>query len=132
MNAQELLQRFAVLRHEGVAEPHFDLLIDLDGRSPLATWRSPAWPITAVTPLLLQATHRRIYMDYQGPIGGGRGTVTRVDSGPCRVEVLSPGHWLIALATGVRLDLVQLDADQWEARLLPPRDGPAASATPAA
>lgn len=29
--------------------------------------------------------HRLLYLDYEGPISGGRGSVTRIDGGRCRV-----------------------------------------------
>ena len=107
--------RFAVLRHEGVPSPHFDFLVDLDGVSPLATWRSNAWPIVAPLTLLRRPDHRRIYLDYEGPISGNRGQVTRVDAGECRLVQLSVDHWQLAMPGALMLDLRRLDADRWQA-----------------
>lgn len=115
MSKPSTSQRFAVLRHEGVPEPHFDLLVDVDGASLLATWRCDAWPITAPLMLVRQADHRRIYLDYEGPVSGDRGQVRRVDAGPCRVMELSADHWQIALAEATTLDLRRLDGDRWQA-----------------
>jgi hypothetical protein len=47
----------------------------------LMTWRSPRWPVDTDTPLVRLADHRLAYLDYQGPISGRRGRVTRVASG---------------------------------------------------
>lgn len=115
MSKPSTSQRFAVLRHEGVPEPHFDLLVDVDGVSPLATWRCEEWPIVSPRILLRQSDHRRIYLDYEGLIRGNRGQVRRVDAGPCRVAELSADHWQIARAGAMTLDLVRLDGDRWQA-----------------
>ena len=37
--------RYVILRHEGVAEPHFDLMFEASPGAPLLTWRSMEWPI---------------------------------------------------------------------------------------
>ena len=111
--------RFAVLRHEGVPTPHFDLLVDVDGVSPLATWRSDAWPIVAPLTLLRQPDHRRIYLDYQGPLSANRGQVTQVDAGQCRLAQLSVDHWQLSWPGAPMLDLRRVDADRWQACLLP-------------
>ena len=36
--------RYAVLLHSGIAEPHFDLLIEPEPGALLMTWRLPRWP----------------------------------------------------------------------------------------
>lgn len=80
------LLRFAVLHHEGVAEPHFDLLFEREPGSALAAFRSPVWPITQATELTALKDHRREYLEYEGPVSGDRGHVTRVAGGTVRVE----------------------------------------------
>jgi hypothetical protein len=78
--------RFVVLRHEQHSGVHFDLMIDR-GDS-LATWQCPAPPETA-TNADMQCRrigeHRRAYLEYEGPISGDRGSVTRHDQGFCRI-----------------------------------------------
>jgi hypothetical protein len=92
--------RYVVLRHEGVPEPHFDLMLERGDGEPLATWRSSAWPIvdgTRVTPL---PDHRRDYLAYQGPISDDRGYVARVADGTFRWESPAPpGATSICLLT---------------------------------
>ena len=73
--------RYVVLRHEGVPEPHFDLMFETKPGGPLRTWRSAVWPLEDQTQLVELGEHRRAYLDYQGPISGGRGRVRRVAAG---------------------------------------------------
>ena len=76
--------RFVVLRHQpgaaGRRELHWDLMLEAGGQ--LRTWaldREPAADtIIAATRL---ADHRSDYLDYEGPISGGRGEVRRFDHG---------------------------------------------------
>ena len=43
--------RYVVLRHEGIDEPHFDVMFETTSGSKLVTWRSPRWPIESETKL---------------------------------------------------------------------------------
>lgn len=79
--------RYAILRHEAVAEPHFDLLFETAPGSMLAAWRAPRWPITRRTRLLRLPDHRPLYLDYEGPVSGDRGRVNRVAGGAYRLNV---------------------------------------------
>ncbi|WP_435007521.1 DNA polymerase ligase N-terminal domain-containing protein [Tundrisphaera lichenicola] len=78
--SQEIRQ-FAILKHQwnGV---HWDFLVE-DGPT-LRTWAidSPIVPDKDLPARELPA-HRRIYLDYEGEISGGRGSVTRWDRGEC-------------------------------------------------
>src|SRR5580765_1966878 len=67
--------RYVILHHTGVPTPHYDLMFETDPGSPLATWRSPTWPITDPTLLERLADHRRDYLEYQGPLTNNRGEV---------------------------------------------------------
>ena len=78
--------RFVVLRHDGIPDPHFDLMFETSPGSSLVTWRSARWPIDRETPLVRIAEHRRSYLDYQGPVSGGRGQVHRVTTGFYRLQ----------------------------------------------
>lgn len=48
---------------------------------------SVSWPPGTRFEAERLADHRREYLQYEGPISGGRGVVRRVASGECRVEV---------------------------------------------
>lgn len=78
--ADELL-RYVVLRHEGVDEPHFDLMFETSPGSPLAAWRAARWPLETGIPLTPLPDHRADYLTYEGPLSDNRGRVTRVAQG---------------------------------------------------
>jgi hypothetical protein len=107
-----MLVRYAILRHEGIDPPHFDLLFEAAPGSMLAAWRSDTWPIVAPTPLVRLADHRPRYLDYEGAISGNRGHVRRVESGTCTIEN-SQQQWTILLLAGQRLSLRRIHDDQW-------------------
>jgi hypothetical protein len=105
--------RFVVLHHTGVAEPHFDLMIESAPGADLMTWRCGSWPIEAEAPAKRLKDHRRAYLDYEGVVSGGRGEVQRVAEGICRVQWSSPGDLLISLAAAT-LRLQQAEGDAWQ------------------
>ena len=77
--------RYVVLRHEGVEEPHFDLMFETSPASALSTWRSPEWPLKVGTKVTRLPDHRPWYLTYEGEISGARGWVRRVASGTHRL-----------------------------------------------
>ena len=80
--------RYVVLHHVGHGEPHYDLMLERDADGPLETYRVAAWPVVGRERLTPLADHRRVYLTYEGEVGGGRGSVRRVDAGPL---LRSPG-----------------------------------------
>jgi hypothetical protein len=117
-----VVRRFAVLRHEGVESPHFDLLIETAPGGALAAWRCEDWPIDRPASLVRLPDHRSIYLDYEGPVSGNRGTVRRVAGGECRVSVGAEG-WMVDLhaVPPVQLRLVPAEGDRWRAEPLSPK-----------
>jgi len=89
--------RYVVLRHDGIAEPHFDFLFEREPGSDLITFRFPDWPIWEVTEVTELRPHRRVYLSYEGDISGGRGNVQRIAEGTCRVEHAGDGTWRVTL-----------------------------------
>lgn len=79
--------RTAVLLHITRADSHHDWLIEspLDPVGRLWTARvtppPPAWRQAGRLMLHELKPHRRAYLSYQGDLGGGRGSVRRVDTG---------------------------------------------------
>ena len=82
--------RFVLLRHDVPrgAEPltggralHWDLMLETAGV--LHTWALAEQPYPAGTNCLAErlADHRLLYLDYEGEVSGGRGTVSRLDGG---------------------------------------------------
>ncbi len=112
---------FVVLRHDH-PQPHFDLLLD-DGHS-LRTWRLARLPAAGVeTTCESLPAHRRIYLEYEGPVSGGRGTVARELAG--RYEIVDES------ADGLRLLLI-LQHHRLAATLAPPTGAGLATFRPAA
>jgi hypothetical protein len=108
--------RFAVLWHHQVAEPHFDLMVETQPGSDLATWRSPVWPISERTAVVRLKDHRRVYLEYDGEISEGRGRVDRVGDGTCQIEIESDRALVIRFieVPGV-LRLERAGDQEWDA-----------------
>lgn len=87
------MARAAVLRHElPDGSHHFDWLFEqASGSDPderaLIAWRLPAPPTGAGGRFeaVRLPPHRRLYLDFEGPVSGGRGTVTRIASGHAEI-----------------------------------------------
>lgn len=89
--------RFAILQHTLPASheragTHWDLLFELpDPDSRLLTFACPQ-PPTDATDMVVERLpdHRRLYLDYEGPISDDRGEVVRWDRGEYQ------GGWMIS------------------------------------
>jgi hypothetical protein len=92
------MPRFVILAHDWPA-PHFDLLLEVG--DVLKAWRLAGEP--GVKPVAAEPNfdHRPFYLDYEGPVSGGRGSVTRWDSGSYEGE-LGPDGGTVKL-NGTRL-----------------------------
>ncbi|MFM7058320.1 MAG: hypothetical protein ACKO2P_15495 [Planctomycetota bacterium] len=74
-------QRWVILRHD-FPWLHWDLLLARPGIPAATTWRLLRRPCCN-EPIAAQALpdHRLVYLDYEGPVSGGRGRVEQVDGG---------------------------------------------------
>ena len=88
-NANQALgepRRFVIQRHQLPDGVHWDLMIEAGdvlwtwqlGRPPQALGRDPV-------PAVRIADHRKVYLTYEGPISGDRGTVRIAERGTCRL-----------------------------------------------
>lgn len=82
--------RYVVLHHTGFGDDHFDLMFERHPGGPLRTFRCPHWPPTVRQPLTPLPDHRRDYLEYEGPVSRGRGSVRRVDHGDFDAAI--PAH----------------------------------------
>jgi hypothetical protein len=91
------MSRFAVLRHDSPRGLHFDFLLEMGDA--LKTWALPQLPEPGaeMTGEVLP-DHRLVYLDYQGPVSGGRGSVTRLDRGDYRIRRRSDSELVLELA----------------------------------
>ena len=73
------MPRFVILEHDWPVR-HWDFLLESGSR--LRAWRLLAEPVTGKgLPAEPNFDHRPLYLDYEGPVSGGRGSVTRWDAG---------------------------------------------------
>ncbi len=73
------MPRYVILEHD-YPERHWDFM--LEAGEVLRTWKLSSPPqMGLVIPAEKSFDHRPVYLDYEGPISGGRGSVVRWDSG---------------------------------------------------
>jgi hypothetical protein len=91
------MPQFVILRHDSPRGVHFDLMLEVG--DVLKTWALPQPPQPGVE-IECEALgdHRRAYLDYEGPLSGNRGSVTRWDRGEYTVERQSDEKWVVNLA----------------------------------
>ena len=110
------MPRFAVLTHDWPT-PHWDLF--LEAGPALRAWRLLAEPGAGrAVPAEPIGDHRMLYLDYEGPVSGGRGTVARWDAGTFDGELRDDG-WAVRLS-GTRLTgpaTMALTPDGWRFRV---------------
>jgi hypothetical protein len=79
---------------------HWDLLVEVRGCERLLTWRLAGNPLddTGEIPAQRIGDHRRLYLEYEGEISGGRGRVRRIDDGAATINDLEGVRVRFALA----------------------------------
>jgi hypothetical protein len=128
------MPRFVLLRHELPPEnprgTHFDLMLEQAGA--LRTWAceripgpaaGPNWEGEAPAeparqeprPPIVMADqlpdHRLAYLDYEGPVSGNRGSVTRIDAGECGIVAETAEKLEVQLAGQVLCGLLTLSRE---------------------
>lgn len=120
MTAQSV--SFVILEHD---HPflHWDFMFE-EGDS-LRSWRLLQEPISEhsieAEPL---PNHRRHYLDYEGPVSGNRGQVTRWDFGTCQVNELQEEKISLILngsrlSAKVTLERTSPDSERWKVWISP-------------
>ncbi len=91
--------RFVILTHDWPVL-HWDLLLE-EGET-LRAWRLLQEPIDESLPIDAEPLppHRLFYLDYEGPVSGDRGTVTRWDRGTYRLLAETEHELQIEFAGG--------------------------------
>lgn len=104
------MPRFVILTHDH-PELHWDLM--LEAGPALRTWRLAEPPETGKT---IAATalgdHRLAYLDYEGPVSGGRGRVARWDAGEYRVQTWTDDQIRIEVEGGKTRGIFQLSRNE--------------------
>jgi len=115
------MPRFVVLEHDH-PERHWDLL--LEAGAVLWAWRLRAPPAPGATVEAERSfDHRLMYLDYEGPVSGNRGTVSRWAHGEYAWREQGEGR-LVADITGPTLSgtlLLEAIGEGWRATVLPGR-----------
>ena len=93
------MPRFVILEHDHPF-PHLDFMIEWGDR--LRTWRLLGEPEPGVT-IAAEAIgdHRADYLDYEGPVSGGRGRVKHWDAGTLTLETESASD-IVPTTSGTR------------------------------
>ncbi|HYO25605.1 MAG TPA: DNA polymerase ligase N-terminal domain-containing protein [Lacipirellulaceae bacterium] len=121
------MPRYVLLRHDCPpalgAPSHWDLMLEFRGQ--LRTWRIESLPSRdgRSARALKLPDHRLAYLDYEGPLTGGRGAVTRVDTGELAWIEPEPPRLVAQLTAGAlagAMELTQIDGPEWELRLTAP------------
>lgn len=115
------MPRFVILEHDWPTR-HWDLL--LEAGDVLRAWRLSADPEPGRdVPAEPNADHRLAYLDYEGPVSGGRGTVVRWAAGTFEWVEDEPGAAAIDfMAHGMAGRLVlEQRGEGWVCRLTPDR-----------
>ena len=110
------MPRFVILEHD---HPHLHWDFMLEAGEVLRTWRLSCLPAPAAAiaaqPL---GDHRRAYLDYEGPLSGGRGAVKRWDAGTFAWVNDAPAELIVDLhgeKCRGRLRLRRTADDEWKA-----------------
>lgn len=113
------MSRFTLSTHDH-PHPHWDLFLEQSHTETLRTWRLSRAPDGGQPQIAhLLPDHRPIYLDYEGPVSGNRGTVQRWDTGtyeplknhPDQVELKLQGARLNG-----RILLTKLSDSEWQYR----------------
>ena len=109
------MPRYVILEHDH-PELHWDLMLEIG--EILRTWRLAA-PPQAGGPVRAEPSfdHRRLYLDYEGPVSGNRGNVVAWDRGTYEAVEEAPARVVVRLS-GTRLHgtatLQRVDGGAWE------------------
>jgi len=116
-----------VLQHETAEGSHYDWMIEMPestgdphGRLWTARATSPSrdWQPKGGLDLTIIGEHRRLYLTYEGPLTGGRGSVQRVDAGYAFPVIWKSDHMLLELELSGcqgRVEIRQIENDRWRA-----------------
>jgi len=111
---------FVIHVHSGYGPTHYDLM--LEEAHALATWQLADCPGELATGHRIPARklndHRAAYLDYEGPISGGRGQVRRFDKGTYESLGKASDSWQVrldgqALSGQFELRRVGPSPDEW-------------------
>jgi hypothetical protein len=106
--------RFVILEHDHPF-PHWDFMLEAEAL--LRTWRLAEFPAAGrVVAAEAGFDHRPVYLDYEGPVSSGRGTVRRTEQGSYET-IADTADELILRLMGSRINgvatLCRVTGEQW-------------------
>ena len=93
--------RFVILQHEVEGGEHWDLMLEYG--NVLVTWRLAREPTDqASLPIVAKRIfdHRKSFLDFEGPLRGGRGHVQRADAGTVKIAKFTDSECVFDLQGG--------------------------------
>ncbi len=111
------IRRFVILHHTGYGREHWDLMIEQDDS--LATWKlyhHPASLPNKDLELFRIGDHRKMYLDYEGPLTGERGEVACFRRGEAEVLEKNSQRWRVRLTSeqlSGEFELTLVENDRW-------------------
>jgi DNA polymerase Ligase (LigD) len=100
------MPRFVILEHDH-PQRHWDLM--LEAGKVLRTWRLCAPLAAGTVPAEASFDHRLLYLEYEGPISGNRGTVVRWETGTFVWIVATADRVVVELKGSTLVGRLQLD-----------------------
>ena len=112
------MPRFVILEHDH-PHRHWDFMLETDGV--LRAWRLAQPPLPgSIIDAECIFDHRLIYLDYEGPVSGNRGSVVRWDTGTFAWKFAAPDHIGVSLAGGQcvgEAELIRKPDETWSFEL---------------
>lgn len=109
-------RRYAIAHHTGAPRgDHYDIFLERE--EDLWTWSAATLDWREPRPLEPRDPHRKIYLEYEGQISGGRGCVTMSERGTYEIESAEETRWILRLRKhggGERLVEFRRGSDGWE------------------
>ena len=106
------MPQFVILEHDWPAI-HWDLLLECG--PVLRAWRLLAEPgVGRTVPAVPNYDHRLLYLDYEGPLSGNRGSVRRWDVGTFEGELADEWHVRLAGQRLIGSARMTRTVDGWE------------------
>ena len=94
------MARFVILRHDKPAGTHWDFMLEFG--PVLRAWALQGEPMASDAGTVIEAAalpdHRPAYLDYEGPVSGGRGRVEHFDGGSFQIVEMSSERLTVDLA----------------------------------
>lgn len=113
------MPRYVILEHD---HPHLHWDLMLESGAVLRTWRLAAPPRAGTTVAAERiGDHRKAYLDYEGPVSGGRGSVKRLDAGSFAWQEDKADRVVVTLGGRLRgrAELARQPSGEWSLAFTP-------------